>query len=133
MENQKFCPQCGQPNNPDDKFCSNCGAKLDGETSQSIHPTYSQYDVRESESGKSEATGTDTGSLVCGILSIIFANLILGIIAICLGSKRKNENAQAKSGYICGIIGTVLNIFALIILIISIVIAATSTPQPLIG
>ena len=126
MENQKFCPQCGQPNNPDDKFCSNCGAKLDGENSQSIHPTYSQYDVRESESGKS-------GSLVCGILSIIFANLILGIIAICLGSKRKNENAQAKSGYICGIIGTVLNIFALIILIISIVIAATSTPQPLIG
>lgn len=45
MENQKFCPQCGQPNNPDDKFCSNCGAKLDGENSQSIHATYSQYDV----------------------------------------------------------------------------------------
>ena len=133
MENQKFCPQCGQPNNPDDKFCSRCGAKLDGENSQSLHATYSQYDVRESESGKSEATGTDTGSLVCGILSIVFLNIILGIIAICLGSKRKNENVQAKSGYICGIVGTVLSIFALIILIISIVIASGGTPQPLTG
>jgi len=24
----RFCPQCGNPVNPGDKFCSNCGAKL---------------------------------------------------------------------------------------------------------
>lgn len=133
METQKFCPQCGQPNNPDDKFCSNCGAPLNGENNQSIHATYFQYETEENESNKSDATGTDTGSLVCGILSIIFANLILGIIAICLGSKRKNENAQAKSGYICGIVGTVLSIFALIIAIIFAVIVSMSAAQPYLG
>lgn len=24
----KFCPECGKPNDPDDKFCANCGFKL---------------------------------------------------------------------------------------------------------
>ncbi len=24
----KFCPECGKPTDPDDKFCANCGHKL---------------------------------------------------------------------------------------------------------
>ncbi len=130
MENQKFCPQCGQPNNPDDKFCSHCGAKLDADPS--IHSAYSRYDSQGIDSGKSQVTGSDTASLVCGILSIIFANLILGIIAICLGSKRKTENPQAKSGYICGIVGTVLGLFAVIITIVAFIISISAV-QPYVG
>lgn len=134
METQKFCPKCGQPNDADNKFCSRCGTPLDGSqpdyTNPEAHPYYSQYE----ESQKSVTTSSDTASLVCGILSILLVNLILAIVAIVLGKKRRRENSYAKSGYVCGIVGLALSIVAIaaiVIWLVVFVILASGAVNPL--
>lgn len=62
-----------------------------------------------------------TAPMILGILSLIFSftfsriiGLVLGIIAVCLGSRYRYENKEAKAGFIMGIIGITIN--AIIIL-----------------
>lgn len=53
-----------------------------------------------------------TAPMILGILSLIFSltfsrliGLVLGIIAVCLGSKYRYTNKDAKVGFVTGIIG----------------------------
>lgn len=70
--------------------------------------------------------GKSIASLVCGILSLIWAwasygaiaGIALGIVAVVLSSGVKNageENGMSKAGFICGIIGTILSAVMLIV------------------
>lgn len=70
--------------------------------------------------------GKQIASLVCGILSIVWAwasygavvGIALGIVAIVLSSGVKNagaENGMSKAGFICGIIGVILSAVMLIV------------------
>ena len=81
--------------------------------------------------------GFSIASMVCGICSIVFCwcygivSIILGIVAIVLFIKAKNldagvVNGMAKAGLICGIIGGVLGIIALIYYIVVVVAAASA-------
>lgn len=70
--------------------------------------------------------GKSIASMVCGILSIVWAwfsyaailGIALGIVAIVLSSGVKNaggENGMSKAGFICGLIGTILSGVMLVI------------------
>ncbi len=127
MEYHRYCPKCGHPNSPDNKFCVNCGARLDPyrqgnstiSPSSSLHSTYGSYQKRRDDS--QENGHQDTAALVLGILSICSANIILGIVAIVLGSKRASINSRARAGRICGIIGLVLSLIAFCLYIVYLV------------
>lgn len=70
--------------------------------------------------------GKQIASLVCGILSLIWAwasygaiaGIALGIVAVVLSSGVKNagaENGMSKAGFICGLIGTILSAVMLVV------------------
>jgi hypothetical protein len=79
----KYCPQCGAPLEPNDKFCSNCGTRL------------SDYggvvSVGAAQTWKPTAAGTLTISagvlgLIVGIVLIGRSPLfIVGLLAIMIG------------------------------------------------
>lgn len=61
-----------------------------------------------------------TAPMILGILSLIFSvsfsrliGLVLGIIAVCLGSKYRYTNKEAKYGFVMGIIGICISAIAL--------------------
>lgn len=72
---------------------------------------------------KDNSKGISVAALVCGILSIIggfipvvsYFTLILGILGIVFGVKGRKtspagQTGMATAGFVCGIIGTVLNV-----------------------
>lgn len=87
------------------------------------HFQQQQYQAQQ-DSAYQREKGRATGSLVCGILSLVFAwggilGIVLSIIAISLGVSAKNVlpvglAGSAKAGMICGIIGLIVNIIAMI-------------------
>jgi hypothetical protein len=64
--------------------------------------------------GKSKADA----ALALGIVSI-FLNVfyVPGILAIVWGSRERRTNGNARAGFICGIIGTVLSVFVTVLLV----------------
>ncbi len=71
-----------------------------------------------------------TAPLILGICSIILSlsfsrliGLVLGIIAVVLGSKFKDHNSDAKAGFIMGIIGICLNTLLLFFLLLMLLFA----------
>jgi len=49
-------------------------------------------------------------AFVLGILSIFFNVLFVpGILAIVWGGRERDQNSKARTGFICGIIGTALS------------------------
>lgn len=86
------------------------------------------YQQTQMPQGPKPGANAATGSLICGICSIVFCNcyglpgIILGIIAIVQGNKAISLNGgipdgTAKGGKICGIIGLVLGILYLVVCI----------------
>lgn len=72
--------------------------------------------------------GAAIASMVCGILSIVFCwcygilGLVLGIVGMALSGKSKRDaggisNGMAKTGFICGLIGTIFGALFLIYII----------------
>lgn len=86
------------------------------------------------------SNGKVTGAFVCGILSIIFAlfmpivGLILGIVAIAIGSSayRETQESRAKTGKTCGIVGLVISVLWIVIAIIfsATILAMVSSADP---
>ena len=88
------------------------------------------YQQTQMPQGPKPGANAATGSLICGICSIVFCNcyglpgIILGIIAIIQGNKAISLNGgipdgTAKGGKICGIIGLVLGILYFIVCILA--------------
>ena len=106
----KYCPRCGAQLSDDAAFCSNCGTPFEAQQTQYQYPPqYQQAPQYQQQAPVSN--GKATGSMVCGIISLFVAGLILGIIAIVLANKSKQEVGyllpQAKAGRICGIIALI--------------------------
>ena len=114
----KYCTRCGAQLADEATFCTNCGNQLEQAPNQQYAPQYQQYAPQyqqyppQYQQGQPVKNGKATASLVCGIISFFAAGLILGIIAIVLAGKSKQEVGyllpQAKAGRICGIIALVL-------------------------
>ena len=118
----KYCPRCGAQLSDDAAFCSNCGTPFEAQqTRYQYAPQYQQQ--ADSKNGSAIA------SMVCGIVSLFMFRLILGIIAVVLANKSKQEvgyeSAQAKAGRICGIVSLVLSGIGIVFVIIIGILLAT--------
>ena len=98
---------------------------------QNAGQNYGQADfntVYEAEPVRN-SKGYSIASMVCGICSIVFCwcygipGLVLGIVALALAVKVKNDNGgvmdgMAKAGLVCGVIGAVLSALCLVYMIL---------------
>ncbi len=122
-----YCDKCGHEVEQGKNFCSNCGSEVRQET-----PEYFEGSVDEqtSVSDYEEPKGTDglaVASLVCGIGSIFFAGIILGILGIIffrMSVNKTGKSGMATAGMICGIIGLVVHLIVLALLIAGLVTGA---------
>lgn len=91
-----------------------------------------QQPVYQQPQQPTQGNGGAIASMVCGILSIVFCwcygvvGLVLGIVALVLYNKFKNMNGGvvngfAKTGFICGIIGSILSALMLVYVIVVLV------------
>ncbi|MBE6586397.1 MAG: hypothetical protein E7645_07785 [Ruminococcaceae bacterium] len=72
---------------------------------------------------KQPARGLSIASMVCGIVSIPILSLAAAVCALVFGlvaKKKKNTSGMATAGVVCGIIGTVLSVIAIIVTIVMI-------------
>ena len=76
--NQVICNKCKGANNPDNKFCSNCGTILDGSVQEDLQePSSSTKTIRSS--------GNYSGKMIKGKKSKgwkIFRNIIIGLVLL---------------------------------------------------
>lgn len=109
-----YCKQCGFEVSRQERLCSNCGennenyspevrSESQGSGQPAFNQNYYQIQYQEKEEPKSSA------ALVCGIISIFFAGLILGVIGLVLASKPNAEHkTAARVTSIVGIVGWVV-------------------------
>lgn len=92
---------------------------------------YTQYNYNNAPVNNND--GTSVGALVCGIISLVLGcwgvGIVTGIIALVLSSKYKKAhngvyNGQSKAGFVCGLIGVILNAICIVYYIIIFVVAA---------
>jgi MFS family permease len=117
-----FCPNCGHQNGEDVKFCIGCGKPLvvstEGQTDMNPYPP------------PTPEPGRGGLILAFGILSIALLGPILGIPAWVMGHRdlKKiragviaiSQKGLTQAGMICGIVGTFISSFTIIILGIAI-------------
>jgi hypothetical protein len=110
-ETKKFCPNCGKEVDGSAQFCPYCGYNLNDE-SNGYTPEYASRDSASDTASSSSGRTHDRGvaGMVFGILSLFvpYVNVIFAIIAIVLTHDIKDDNNQAKAGYVCAVIGLVL-------------------------
>ena len=94
---------------------------------------YTQYNYNNAPVNNND--GTSVGALVCGIISLVLGcwgvGIVTGIIALVLSSKYKKahngvHNGQSKAGFVCGLIGVILNAICIVYYIIMFVVAAAA-------
>jgi type IV pilus assembly protein PilA len=122
-----FCALCGADNPNDGRFCSKCGALLQGQ--RPLAPAVPAFDgPAPPYIGPSEMSGKAIGSLICGILFFFFP---VAIVAILLGHLSLSEIRQAGgrlTGRGLAIAGLVLG-YAGISFIPILIIAAIAIPN----
>lgn len=78
------------------------------------------------EKAAPQSNGKAIGSLICGIISVLFGlpllGLILGIVAIVLGIKAKKQSPSgvATAGIVLGIIGTLIGVVLLVLMLFAV-------------
>jgi hypothetical protein len=143
-----FCPNCGSNVEPNLKFCSQCGTKLDEDqpAPQTVYvqpsfqprytspqpsyapqpayapqPQYPSYGTRPYRTKGTNSYGIV--ALICGILGLFipFAGLFLGIIAIILGglgTSRDDSPGMATVGIVLGVLDLICGIILISMLVI---------------
>lgn len=106
-----YCSNCGAKVG-DSKFCSNCGMEQKRSTQNTNDPFAYQY--------QKQAEPTSNAALILGVISLFFAGIILGIVAIVLSFRPEAKNATAAR--VLGIIGLIGGI---IYIVLRIVLSAT--------
>lgn len=96
------CKNCGATLRKTDKFCGACGKKV---------VTESKTKNKNSDLSNQQSTCTIFG--VVGLVLSFFVNILslpLSIIAIVKGSKLKKITNKTETGFVLGLIGTILSI-----------------------
>jgi uncharacterized membrane protein YvbJ len=103
-----FCPQCGEKNPDDAKFCSKCGAALTAKAEKAPSRR-----AAPAATGETRTSGMAIAALVMGILSfVVFGPLaVLAIIFGVIGLNQTGKDPTLKgkgmavAGLVMGIIG----------------------------
>ena len=115
-----YCKQCGFEVSQQERLCSNCGENNDNyvpvakndyqEINQStLNQNYNQSQYQQEYKYQQQYAPTSSAALICGIISIFFAGLILGIIGLVLASKpNAAHKTAARVTSIIGIVGWAL-------------------------
>lgn len=96
-----YCSKCGVENKNSNKYCYNCGNKLDINNSVTT-------------------SGNKETSLVLGIICLISSvflsiiGFIPGIISLVYGNKYKKESGSYGTGFILSIIGMIIGVLEMI-------------------
>lgn len=96
-----YCSKCGVENKNSNKYCYNCGNKLDINNSVTT-------------------SGNKETSLVLGIICLISSvflsiiGFIPGIISLIYGNKYKKESGSYGTGFILSIIGMIIGVLEMI-------------------
>jgi len=128
------CPYCGERVRRDAARCRHCGEELDDEPDDERKPSPRELALR-----RDWEPHRGTLILVLGILSLVFMalcqpiGLVLGIIAWVMGQRDLRKIAAhtldpegqglTQAGWICGIIGTILNGLMSLLMVAYIVVA----------
>lgn len=131
----KICNHCGTMLNDDEKFCANCGAKVE-EVNPVVNNTTTVVN-NNTQTTQTNPTGAAQGqktngmaiaAMVCGIVGLIILPIWLGITALCLAIAAKNRlkvfpqekgKGMATAGLVLGIIDIAWGIFALFISLVA--------------
>ena len=96
-----YCSKCGVENKNSNKYCYNCGSKLNIKNSVT-------------------SSGNKETSLVLGIICLISSmflsviGFIPGIISLVYGNKYKKESGNYGTGFILSIIGMIIGVLEMI-------------------
>ena len=120
-----FCKFCGSKLIKDAKFCTNCGNIVEKDETKEV--------AKETTTNNINNTGSDTASLVLGIISLVLffipvIGFILGIISLILGLSYKKKSGKSV-GFALGLAGTILNIVFLAFIILVAIVAIFDTPD----
>lgn len=128
-EGARICPTCGHPVGPSSKDRPpNVPA---GPESFQQAPALGPNEFAQPAYGSKRTDGMAIASMVCGILGVIFfpvgLSVVLSIVAIVLGKQSRdrieasdgalNGLQFAKAGFILGIVGVVLGLFAILVVL----------------
>ena len=102
-----YCSNCGAKVG-DSKFCSNCGMEQKRSTQNTNDPFAYQY--------QKQAEPTSNAALILGVISLFFAGIILGIVAIVLSFRPEAKDATAAR--VLGIIGLIGGIISIVLMIV---------------
>lgn len=100
-----YCSKCGVENKNSNKYCYNCGNKLDIKNSVT-------------------SSGYKETSLVLGIICLICSmflsvvGFIPGIISLVYSNKYKKESGSYGTGFILSIIGMIIGVIEMILFIL---------------
>jgi len=121
-----FCKYCGNSLNLDDKFCKNCGAKVEvieqkKEESKTVESSFNVNTQNTQTQVKVEKLkGLKIASLVLGIISLVFfiLNILmlpLEIVGIVLAIVYMVKNKKFCAGIVLNIIAILLSIFIFVL------------------
>jgi uncharacterized membrane protein YvbJ len=118
-----FCPQCGEKNPDDAKFCSKCGTALKAKAEKA--PSRRKAPA-STATGETRTSGMAVAALVMGILGFIFFGF-LGILAIIFGAIgisqiNKDPTLKGKGMAVAGLVLGIIGIAGGIIWIIAVAI-----------
>lgn len=147
-----FCTKCGQQNDDNVSFCTNCGAPLNSEENtnpqaQPVQPEVQppqqpQYQAQAPQSQPNAPVpgkGLGIASMVLGIVSLALfcflyiaipcavVGIILGIVGYNQAKKVNAPKGMATAGIVCSAIALGILVIALILTLIGVIGAASYT------
>jgi hypothetical protein len=117
LKTDMFCPQCGEKNPDNGKFCSSCGAALTAAAVPAARPA-------KTAAAKGERTsGMAIAALVLGILGISILAIIFGAIGI--NQTGKDPSLKGKGMAVAGLVLGILGMIGVFIWIIAVIFWST--------
>jgi type II secretory pathway pseudopilin PulG len=123
-----FCARCGTTNPDDGRFCTKCGAALQGPGGA---PTAGApaTGVTQALAGHTETSGKAIGSLICGLMFFFFPIAVIAIVLGHLALSEIRKSAGRLQGQGMAIAGLVLGYAGVAFIPFILIIAAIAIPN----